>query len=158
MTLWLRLLSDQRQFYGVSDRRQALVRLMRRDGPCPGWNPPSLVFPSLDRSGLWLLFNHSPTQSKNEQAGLHHCSSRDWTQISCLQKYRAAAGNLSCRHAWNFCHIQPCCCFLSVIIIIHSFYLALLSALEQTHCAHWHAILNDDDELMLNVLRCHLTY
>ena len=29
------------------------------------------------------------------------------------------------------------------IIIIHSFYIALFSALEQTHCAHWHVILNE---------------
>ena len=29
------------------------------------------------------------------------------------------------------------------IIIIHSFYIALLSALEQTHCAHWYVILNE---------------
>ena len=28
-------------------------------------------------------------------------------------------------------------------IIIHSFYIALFSALEQTHCAHWHLILNE---------------
>ena len=33
--------------------------------------------------------------------------------------------------------------FLSFIIIIHSFYIALFSALEQTHCAHWHVILNE---------------
>ena len=30
-----------------------------------------------------------------------------------------------------------------IIIIIHSFYIALFSALEQTHCAHWHVILNE---------------
>ena len=29
------------------------------------------------------------------------------------------------------------------IIIIHSFYIALFSALEQTHCADWHVILNE---------------
>ena len=29
------------------------------------------------------------------------------------------------------------------IIIIHTFYIALFSALEQTHCAHWHVILNE---------------
>ena len=29
------------------------------------------------------------------------------------------------------------------IIIIHSFYIALFSALEQTHCAHGHASLNE---------------
>ena len=29
------------------------------------------------------------------------------------------------------------------VVIIHSFYIALFSALEQTHCAHWHAILNE---------------
>ena len=28
-------------------------------------------------------------------------------------------------------------------IIIHSFYIALFSALEQTHSAHWHVILNE---------------
>ena len=26
---------------------------------------------------------------------------------------------------------------------MHSFYIALFSALEQTHCAHWHVILNE---------------
>ena len=30
-----------------------------------------------------------------------------------------------------------------IIIIIHSFYIALFSALKQTHCAHWHVILNE---------------
>ena len=30
-----------------------------------------------------------------------------------------------------------------IIIIIHSFYIALFSALEQTHCTHWHVILNE---------------
>ena len=30
-----------------------------------------------------------------------------------------------------------------MIIIIYSFYIALFSALEQTHCAHWHVILNE---------------
>ena len=30
-----------------------------------------------------------------------------------------------------------------IIIIIHSFYIALFSALEQTHCADWHVILNE---------------
>ena len=30
-----------------------------------------------------------------------------------------------------------------IIIIIHSFYIALFSALKQTHCAHWHMILNE---------------
>ena len=30
-----------------------------------------------------------------------------------------------------------------IIIIIHSFYIALFSALEQAHCAHWHVILNE---------------
>ena len=30
-----------------------------------------------------------------------------------------------------------------IIIIIISFYIALFSALEQTHCAHWHVILNE---------------
>ena len=30
-----------------------------------------------------------------------------------------------------------------IIIIIHSFYIALFSALEQTHCAQWHVILNE---------------
>ena len=29
------------------------------------------------------------------------------------------------------------------IIIIHSFYIALFVALEQTGCAHWHVILNE---------------
>ena len=29
------------------------------------------------------------------------------------------------------------------IIIIHSFYIVLFSALEQTRCAHWHVILNE---------------
>ena len=29
------------------------------------------------------------------------------------------------------------------IIIIHSFYIVLFSALELTHCAHWHVILNE---------------
>ena len=33
--------------------------------------------------------------------------------------------------------------FLTIIIIIHSFYIALFSALEQTYCAHWHVILNE---------------
>ena len=31
----------------------------------------------------------------------------------------------------------------TVIIIIHSFYIALFSALKQTHCAHWHVVLNE---------------
>ena len=31
----------------------------------------------------------------------------------------------------------------TIIIIIHSFYIALFSALEQTYCAHWHVILNE---------------
>ena len=30
-----------------------------------------------------------------------------------------------------------------IIIIIHSFYIALFSALKQTHCAHWHVIRNE---------------
>ena len=30
-----------------------------------------------------------------------------------------------------------------LLIIINSFYIALFSALEQTHCAHWHVILNE---------------
>ena len=30
-----------------------------------------------------------------------------------------------------------------IIIIIHSFYMALFCALEQTYCAHWHVILNE---------------
>ena len=30
-----------------------------------------------------------------------------------------------------------------IIIIIHSFCIALFSALEQTHCAHWHVIVNE---------------
>ena len=30
-----------------------------------------------------------------------------------------------------------------IIIIIHSFYIALFSALEQTRCAQWHVILNE---------------
>ena len=30
-----------------------------------------------------------------------------------------------------------------LILIIHSFYIVLFSALEQTHCAHWHVILNE---------------
>ena len=32
------------------------------------------------------------------------------------------------------------CC---IIIIIHSFYIALFSALVQTHCSHQHVILNE---------------
>ena len=31
----------------------------------------------------------------------------------------------------------------NILIIIHSFYITLFSALEQTHCAHWHVILNE---------------
>ena len=31
----------------------------------------------------------------------------------------------------------------TIVIIIHSFYIVLFSALEQTHCAHWHVILNE---------------
>ena len=31
----------------------------------------------------------------------------------------------------------------SIIVIIISFYMALFSALEQTHCARWHVILNE---------------
>ena len=34
-------------------------------------------------------------------------------------------------------------CLRDIIIITHSFYIALFSALEQTHCAHWHVILNE---------------
>ena len=30
-----------------------------------------------------------------------------------------------------------------IIIIIHSFYIALFSALEQPHCAHSHVILKE---------------
>ena len=30
-----------------------------------------------------------------------------------------------------------------IIIINNSFYAALFSALEQTHCAHWHVILDE---------------
>ena len=30
-----------------------------------------------------------------------------------------------------------------IIIIIHSFYIALFSALKQTHCVHWYVILNE---------------
>ena len=37
----------------------------------------------------------------------------------------------------------PCSSSLIIIIIIHSFYIALFSALEQTHCAHWQVILNE---------------
>ena len=33
--------------------------------------------------------------------------------------------------------------YVIIIIIRHSFYIALFSALEQTHCAHWHVILNE---------------
>ena len=33
--------------------------------------------------------------------------------------------------------------FVVILILIHSFYTALFSALEQTHCAHWHVILNE---------------
>ena len=33
------------------------------------------------------------------------------------------------------------CCV--IIIISHSFYIALFYALEQTHCAHQHMILNE---------------
>ena len=29
------------------------------------------------------------------------------------------------------------------VVTIHSFYIALFSALEQTHCAHWHVILDE---------------
>ena len=32
---------------------------------------------------------------------------------------------------------------LLLFFIIHSFYIVLFSALEQTHCAHWHVILNE---------------
>ena len=32
---------------------------------------------------------------------------------------------------------------MPMIIIIYSFYTELFSALEQTHCAHWHVILNE---------------
>ena len=32
---------------------------------------------------------------------------------------------------------------LCLFIIIHSSYIALFSALEQTHCAHWHVIVNE---------------
>ena len=38
---------------------------------------------------------------------------------------------------------------VSVFIIIHSFYIALFSALEQTHCAHWHVILNEYPDCIL---------
>ena len=34
-------------------------------------------------------------------------------------------------------------CLRDIIIITHSFYIALFSALEQTHCAHWQVILNE---------------
>ena len=48
-------------------------------------------------------------------------------------------------------HLKPLCYVFGLpaqvrcsdIIIIHSFYIALFSALEQTHCAHWHVILNE---------------
>ena len=30
-----------------------------------------------------------------------------------------------------------------IIIIIDSFYIELFSALKQTHCAHWHVIVNE---------------
>ena len=48
-------------------------------------------------------------------------------------------------------HLKPLCYVFgppaqvrcSDIIIIHSFYIALFSDLEQTHCAHWHVILNE---------------
>ena len=30
-----------------------------------------------------------------------------------------------------------------IIIVIHSFYMVLFSALKQTHCTHWHVILNE---------------
>ena len=33
--------------------------------------------------------------------------------------------------------------FQEIIIIMHSFYITLFSALQQTHCAHWHVILNE---------------
>ena len=36
-----------------------------------------------------------------------------------------------------------CLRHIIIIIIIHSFYIALFSALEQTHCAHWHVILSE---------------
>ena len=32
---------------------------------------------------------------------------------------------------------------MMMMIVIHSFYIALFSALKQTHCAHWHVILNE---------------
>ena len=48
------------------------------------------------------------------------------------------------RHAW-LCPswIIIIIVIIVVIIIIHGFYIALFSALEQTHCAHWHVIPNE---------------
>ena len=37
--------------------------------------------------------------------------------------------------------VLPTVSFIS--IVIHSFYMVLFSALKQTHCAHWHVILNE---------------
>ena len=44
-----------------------------------------------------------------------------------------------------FRSISPTVCswVIIIVIIIHSFYTALFSALEQTRCAHWHVILNE---------------
>ena len=35
------------------------------------------------------------------------------------------------------------CRITANVVSIHSFYVALFSALEQTHCAYWHVILNE---------------
>ena len=44
---------------------------------------------------------------------------------------------------FNICTTEVLFHFEFIIIIIHSFYIALFSALKQTHCAHWHVILNE---------------
>ena len=36
-----------------------------------------------------------------------------------------------------------CLRWLFLLIIVHSFYIALFSTLKQTHCAHWPVILNE---------------
>ena len=51
-----------------------------------------------------------------------------------------------CAAVCQRCHVL-CPALVIVIIIsisiIHSFYIALFSALEQTRCAHWHVVLNE---------------
>ena len=57
--------------------------------------------------------------------------------------YTECAEMAAVSHGTTTSHVTTKQRCMYIIIIIHSFYIALFSALEQTHCAHWHVILNE---------------